>query len=151
MDNQWASQGSIKGQGKLYGPADGTKPNAFVSVGDIGEASAVVLAAPADHAFKKYTLAAEPITFNGIAAAFAAATGQEVEYVQVPYDAAVQSMVGMGFPEWAAKGICELLQLIDAGDPAATQSSRELQTLLGRAPTTFAGWLAPVAGAFKAE
>ena len=150
MDNQWASQGTIK-TGKLYGPADGSKPVALVSVSDVGEAAAAVLAAPADHAFKKYTLAAEPITFNGIAAAFATATGQEVEYIQVPYAAALQSMVGLGFPEWMAKGVCELLQLVDSGDAAATPSSRELAALLGRAPTSFAAWVGPVAGAFKAE
>lgn len=150
MDNQWASQGTIK-TGKLYGPADGSKPVALVSVSDVGEAAAAVLAAPADHAFKKYTLAAEPITFNGIAAAFATATGQEVEYIQVPYAAALQSMVGLGFPEWMAKGVCELLQLVDSGDAAATPSSRELAALLGRAPTSFVAWVGPVAGAFKAE
>lgn len=110
-----------------------------------------MLAAPTSHASKKYTLAGEPVTYNGIAAAFAAATGKEVGYVQVPYAAAVEAMVGMGFPEWQAKGVCDLLKLGDSGDPAATPSSRELETILGRAPTTFDGWVAPVAGAFKAE
>ena len=82
MENQWANQGSIKGQGKIYGPADGSKPVSLLSVGDAGEASAVVLAAPAEHAGKTYTLAAEATSFNKIAAAFSTATGKDVGYVR---------------------------------------------------------------------
>jgi hypothetical protein len=41
IDNQWANQASIKGQGKIYGPADGSKPTSLVSVADAGEAAAV--------------------------------------------------------------------------------------------------------------
>lgn len=150
MDNQWAAQGTIKGQGKIYGPADGTKQLSLVSVADVGEASAVVLAAPADHAFKTYTLAAAATTFDAVAAAFAAATGNDVGYVRVPYPDALSAMVGMGFPEWQAKGSCELMQLCDAGDKAAVLPTHELQALLGRAPTTFDAWASGVADAFKA-
>ena len=41
IDNQWANQASIKGQGTIYGPADGSKPTSLVSVADAGEAAAV--------------------------------------------------------------------------------------------------------------
>jgi hypothetical protein len=41
IDNQWANQASIKGEGKIYGPADGSKPTSLVSVADAGEAAAV--------------------------------------------------------------------------------------------------------------
>ena len=85
VDNQWANQGSIKAQGKVYGPSDGSKPVSLVTISDVGDASAAVLANPESHANKTYTLASDTVTFDKIAAGFATATGNNVEYVQVPY------------------------------------------------------------------
>ena len=150
VDNQWANQGSIKAQGKVYGPSDGSKPVSLVTISDVGDASAAVLANPESHANKTYTLASDTVTFDKIAAGFATATGNNVEYVQVPYAAALESMVGMGFPAWMAGGICDLMKLVDTGSPAAVCDSAALEALLGRSPTTFEQWLSPVAGGFKA-
>jgi uncharacterized protein YbjT (DUF2867 family) len=148
FENQFASQGSIKGQGKLYGPADPSKSLSLVGVADVGAASAAVLANLKGHVNKTYTLASEPTTFDQIAAAFSAAVGKEVAYVRVPYTAAEESMVGMGFPVWMAKGVLELLQLVDSG--AGVYDARDLTKLLGCAPTSFGAWAHSVAGGFKA-
>ena len=149
FENQWANQGSIKGQGKIYGPADPSKPVTLVGVSDIAAASAAVLVDPESHVNKTYTLASDTTTFGKIAAGFASATGNDCDYVQVPYPAALEAMVGLGFPEWQAKGVCELLRLVDSESPAAVNDTADLTKLLGGPPTTFEKWVASVAGGFK--
>jgi len=148
FDNQFMSQGTIK-QGQIYGPADPAKPVTLISVADVGGASANVLANAGKHVNKTYTLGADTLTFADIAAAFAAGTGQKVAYVQVPYPAATESMMGMGFPEIMANGMAELMKIIDDGN-AAVFAHSDLESLLGKAPTKFAAWVSGVAGAFKA-
>ena len=58
-------------------------------------------------------------------------------------------MVGMGIPQWQAGGICELLKLVDAEDASQILSTKDLETLIGRAPTSFKDWVSGVADAFK--
>jgi uncharacterized protein YbjT (DUF2867 family) len=150
FDNQWANQGSIKGEGKIYSPGDASKPVSLVSVADIGAASAAVLADPAAHAQKTYNLVSDTVTFNDIVAGFTKAVGREIGYVQVPYAAAIEAMVGLGFPRWQAGGVAELFELVDAGRPTMTVGTADLEKILGRPPTTFSAWVGGVAAAFKA-
>eukprot|EP00037_Helgoeca_nana_P025496 m.279576 g.279576 ORF g.279576 m.279576 type:complete len:57 (+) comp26969_c0_seq8:1-171(+) len=56
----------------------------------------------------------------------------------------------MGFPRWQAGGVAELFELADAGSPAMTLGTADLEKILGRAPTTFAAWVGGVGAAFKA-
>lgn len=51
-ENQWANAGSIKQQGKIYGPGNPTKEVSLVAVEDIGDAAAAVLLKPKSHANK---------------------------------------------------------------------------------------------------
>lgn len=148
-ENQWGNQGSIKGQAKIYSPTDPTKPTSLISVADIGEAIAAVLTAPSAHENKTYTLSSDTVTFGGIAKEFSEKIGQEVQYVQVPYPAAVEAMVGMGFPKWQAEGVCELMQLIDNEDPVAVVSTTDLESLLGHKPKSFKTWVDEVGDGFK--
>lgn len=148
MENQFANQGSITGEGKIYGPALGDKQFSLVSVNDVGEASANVLTHLSLHAGKTYTLASDVLTFNNIASTFTATVGKTVDYTTVPYVAAVDAMVGLGFPKWMASGIAELMKLIDDGSPAAILSTDDLKNLLGRKPTSFKEWIMSVGPAF---
>ena len=149
FDNQWANAGSIKGEGSIYGPADPSKQCSLISVSDAGEASAAVLANPENHVNKIYTLNSDTVTFDTIAASFSKAIGSDVKYVQVPYPAASESMIGMGFPAWMVKGLLELMKLVDSNSPAAIGDTTDLEALLGHAPTSFETWAASVAGGFK--
>jgi uncharacterized protein YbjT (DUF2867 family) len=150
MENQWASHGTIQADRKIYGSADPTKPSAFVAVADVGDAVATVLSAPDAHANKTYTLTSDVLSFGGIAAAFSTAIGNAVEYVRMPYDESIETIVELGFPRWQAVGVSEILKLVDDGDATAVGTTTELQGLLGRAPTSFAVWVGQVAAAFKA-
>lgn len=119
----------------------------MVAVADVGAAAANILAAPAPHAKKTYSLVSEHVSFNQVIDVFSGAIGTPVEYVQVPYDAAIDAMVGLGFPRWQAGGVAELLQLIDA-DTEVKPSTADLAGVLGRSPTTFKQWVDGVAAAF---
>jgi len=151
MENQFGNMGSIKGEGKIYGPADGSKPFTAASVDDIGAAAASVLASVGDYVNATIEVAAATSTFNDIASYFSEATGREVSYVQVPYDAALASMTGAGWPEWQAAGVLDLLRLIDADDAGAISETADTERVLGRAATTFKEWVLRVGGAFKAD
>lgn len=148
IDNNWASQGSIKEQGKIYGPV---KPDALltpIAVSDIAAVGAAVLANPGAHVNKTYKLATKPFSHNQLAAAFAAATGKAVEYVQVPYDAAKSAFLGLGYPEWQVDGILELYHHIDAG-ASYYAASDDVANVTGTAPVTVEQWTAQVGTAFK--
>lgn len=148
MENQYAAQGSIKEASTVYGPVDPNKKLSLVAVADIAAAAAAVLSSPGRHANSTYTLASDIITHAAIVAEFTRALGREISYVQVPYDAALEAFEGMGFPRWQASGVLELMKLADSGSTAALPSPQDLEKLLGRAPTTFAEFLAPIAAHF---
>jgi uncharacterized protein YbjT (DUF2867 family) len=148
IDNNWGQQATIKSQGKLYGPANPDAVFTPVAVSDIGDAFASILANPGPHAGKTYTLTSSPVSHAQIAAAFGKVTGKQVDYVQVPYDAAKQSFVGAGWPEWQADGLLELFKLFDAGSAATNNPTGDVKALTGKDPISTEQWVAQVGAAF---
>lgn len=138
-DNNYANVASIKGEGKIYNPADPTKAFTTATVGDIAQASATILQAPAAHASKTYDFAGPAYTHNDLAAAFTKTLEKPVEFVQVPYEAAKEAFMGMGFPEWQTDGILELYKFVDAD--TYRYPSADLEAILGRAPTGIEAWV----------
>lgn len=94
--------------GQIFGPADPTKPYSTVAIKDIADAAAAILANPAPHAGKTYSLASPAYTQTQLAAAFTASLGKPVAYIQVPYEAAKGSFISAGFQEWQVRacGLC---------------------------------------------
>jgi hypothetical protein len=113
----------------------------------------VLLAAPAAHANKTYDLISDTVDFNAIVAGFTAAVGRKIEYVHIPYDVAIEGMVGDGVPRWQAVALTELFELVDSGNynPAVTVGTSDLESIIGRTPTTFKAWVDSVAPAFMTE
>jgi len=147
FENHFGNAGTVKSQGAWYYPAKANVPVAGLSVSDIGEAAANVLAqGPAKHSNKTYTLAAEQQSWDAVAAVYTKVLGKPVKFVSVPDEAAIQAMTGMGYPESMAKGMCELHHEFDK---APVYPNTELTALLGRAPQTFEQWLTGNAAAFK--
>ena len=153
FENQWSYLGSIKDESKIYSPNDPAKPMSLVTVADIGAASAAVLAASAAHANKTYDLISDSVDFNAIVAGFTAAVGRKIEYVHIPYDVAIEGIVGDGVPRWQAVALTELFELVDSRNynPAVTVGTSDLESIIGRTPTTFKAWVDSVAPAFKTE
>ena len=148
IDNNWGNQASIKGQGAIYGPVDPTAQYTSIAVSDAGEAAAVILTHPTHHVHKTYTLTTALYTHADLAAAFAAATGKAVAYVQVPYPAAREAIL-KSLPEWQTDGVLELFKLIDTHNHAATLQTSDFKAIVGRDPLTITQWTAAVAAAFK--
>lgn len=151
IDNLWGSKGSIASQGKIYGPADPAAPYTFVAVQDVGAAAANILTASdrAKHANKTYQLTAPTTTETAVAAAFSKALGKQVDFVQVPFEAAKPAIVSAGLPEWQADGVLQLYKFINDRDPIASPVTHDIELLAGRPPTTAEQWVNSVAAAFK--
>jgi uncharacterized protein YbjT (DUF2867 family) len=150
IDNNFGNKGSIVGQSAIYGPVSPDKPYTPVAVDDVGNASATILSDYSKHAGSHYTIVSDRFTHGELAAAFSKALGREIKYIQVPYDAAKEAMVGLGFPEWQAGGVIELFKLIDEGAPEADIADvGDYKKITGADPTTLDGWLSKYGGFFK--
>ena len=71
----------------------------------------------------------------------------QVNYVQVPYEAAKQAFLKM-LPEWQTDGVIELLKLIDDGASGPVVHD-DFEVVVGHAPLSIEQWTAQVGGAFK--
>lgn len=100
-------QAAMMKGGALYVPAgDGRAP--FVDVRDIAAVAAHVLSEDG-HDGRVYDVTGPAaVSYADVAAAFSAALGRAVTYVDVPADAARQSMTGAGLPGWLADALNEL-------------------------------------------
>ena len=107
----------------------------MIDVRDIVDVAAAVLTGNG-HQSKSYILTGpEAISFNDVAAAFSKVLGKEVKYVSVPGEAAQQSMVGMGLPEWIAKGYVELSE--GFSENFANKATDNVATLTGHPARSF--------------
>jgi len=65
-----------------------------------------------------------------------------VKYVQVKPEDALKSMVGAGWPEWQAKGVLELQDLINKKDPVSSLVTDDFKNIVGHkshSPSTWIG------------
>jgi len=149
IDNNFAHVQSIKSQGVFYGPGQSDKKFTPIAVADIGKAAAAILIDPSKHINKTYKLTTTPFSQDDVAAAFTAALGKPVKYIQVPYDAAQKSFLSAGFEDWQVTGILELLNLIDGLSGVTNDPSNDFKTITKEEPTTIAQWVDSVKGAFQ--
>lgn len=92
-----------------YRPFRADATYAPVAVADIGDAFAAVAKDVSKHVNKTYILTGpEEISGNQLAQIFSRVVGKEVKFQEVSDEAAVQSMVGSGWPKWQAEGVAEL-------------------------------------------
>lgn len=147
-DNNWAQAGSIKADGKFYGPAQPDKKFSTVALSDVADCVAAIAAAPAAHEDKTYILCSPAYSHAELAAAFTASTGKDVEFVEVPDDAALESFKGLGMPEWQAKGVVELYNLINRDE--GVFPADDVKTITGRDAVTIQDWVESVKGGFTA-
>ena len=139
-------------QSSIYLPVDPTKPLRSVVVADAGKAGAAILVSYKSHTNKTYTIVSDRHTYNDVAAEFSKALGKEIKYIRVPYEAAKEAFMGMGFPEWRTDGVLEFYKLIDSGSPLLTSQAdlTQFEQITGEKPTNFETWISQVADVFKA-
>lgn len=150
VNNFWGFKDQIVNQGTISYPLDPEKLFTPVVVEDAGKAGAAILAHPSKHAGKTYNIVSDRITFGDAARAFSEALGKQITYTHVPYEAAKQSFLGMGFPEWQVNGIIEQFKLFDSGAPETNYADlSDYETITGEKPTTVKAWVSKNAPGFQ--
>lgn len=134
MQNTMMAAQTIASDGVIYWDM-GDGKLAMIDLRDIVDAALAVLTGTG-HEGKSYILTGpEAISLHEVAATFSKVLGKDVKYVSVPGEAALQSMVGMGMPEWIAKGYNELSEGFSEG--FANRATDNVVTLTGHPARSF--------------
>ena len=146
MQNIMMAAESIASEGNIYMPFKDGKLG-MIDIRDIADVSAVVLTEEG-HEGKTYTPSGpKSISLTEVAAAFSSALDKEVNYIDVPMEAADESLSGMGFPEWNKNAYLEYFKAYSEGWGDYTSS--DVEDLTGnpaRSIETFAKDFAQVFG-----
>ena len=145
MQNLLMSAGSVAGQGTIYS-ALGDAKVPMIDARDIGAVAAKILAAPAAHAGKTYTLTGAPVTMAQVAAAVGEAVGKPVSYVPVPVSGLVDSIAKMGLDDFQQVALRDYFTAYASGWMA--EPTTTVKELLGRAPRSVTEFARDFAGAF---
>lgn len=101
------------------------------------------------HEDKSYTLTVpEALTFNDVAKQLSEVTGRQIDYVNLPDEAALQGFLGAGMPHWLATNLVTLFQILrEDADPPITPDVRRLT---GREPRMLRDFLEDHKAVFRA-
>jgi uncharacterized protein YbjT (DUF2867 family) len=114
MQNTMMAAQTIASDGMIYWDMKDGRLG-MIDVRDIVDVALAVLTG-SGHEGKSYILTGpEAISFHDVADTFSKVLGKDVAYVSVPGEASLESMVGMGFPEWIAEGYVELMEGFSEG------------------------------------
>lgn len=135
MTNLLGSAEGVRHAGSLFAPADGASV-AMIDPRDVAAVAAVALLED-EHEGKIYTLTGpEVIAFERVAEELSAVAGRHVQFVSVPDEAARQSMIEQGLPEFVAGQIVAVFGFLRQG--AQDRTNDTVRALTGRKPQTFA-------------
>ena len=125
---------SIASDGMIYMPYKDGKLS-LVDIRDIAEAAALTLTTDG-HNSKSYVLTGPAsISMNEVAAELSKALDKEVTYMNVPLEAARESMLAMGLNDWFAGAFLEYMENFSNGGGDFT--SDEFEKLTGHPPKSF--------------
>lgn len=146
MTGLLGSADAVRHTGKLFAPADDAKI-AMVDPADVGAVAAVLLTEDGHDGMTYSVTGPESITFRDVAGHLSAATGRNIEFIDVGDEVARASMVDSGAPVWLANSLVRLFGKLRVG--ACAQVTDTVEVLTGRAPRTFADWARDHATAFS--
>jgi uncharacterized protein YbjT (DUF2867 family) len=137
MSNLLAAAEQVATEGRLYAPA-GQAEVAMIDPRDVGTAAAAVLASSGGEE-RTYVLAGPAaITYSQVAGELSAATGREVEFVDVPDEGARQGLVAAGVPDFVADQMIRIFSMFRQG--VAARVTDTVETLTGSRPRSFAAF-----------
>ena len=114
MQNTMMAAQSVASEGVVYMAFQDGKVG-MVDVRDVADVAVKVLTEDG-HEGKTYTLTGPAsISFHDVAAGLSKALGKQVNYVDVPIDAARQAMISMGLPEWIADAFGKYFEVFSEG------------------------------------
>lgn len=125
---------SVKKEGKFYMPLGDGKVS-YIDARDIAAVAVEVLLSD-EHAGKVYDLTGpEALSHQEMATLLSEATGKQIEFVDVPEEAARQTMESQHTPAAIADALLELYAAQKAGKSAKVTST--VQEITGRTPHSF--------------
>jgi uncharacterized protein YbjT (DUF2867 family) len=146
FQNMLWSAGSIKEQGAFYLPLRDARQS-LVDVRDIAAVAVRVLTEPG-HEGQTYEITGpQSLSYADVAATLTKVLGKPVRYVDVPPEAARESMLKAGMPRWNADALTELYTAFATGRFAYTTDV--VQRLTGRAPVSFEQFACAHTAAFQ--
>ena len=152
MTNLLAALEPVAAQGVLPAPA-GAGAIGMIDPRDVAAVGAVALAGDG-HAGRAYRLTGpEPVTYADIADALGRAIGRQVEYVDVPPEAARAGMEATGMPAWLVDHLDRAFALVRVG--ALEETTDVVHAVSGREPRDIAAFarevFAPAAAAHQQQ
>jgi uncharacterized protein YbjT (DUF2867 family) len=137
MSNVLAGADHVAREGRLYAPA-GTARVAMIDPRDVGAAAAAVVGG-AVHDRSTYVLTGpRAITYAQVAGVLSAATGRDIQYIDVPDQQAKQAMIHEGLSDFAAQQVVNVFAMLRNG--VAEQVTETVEWLTGRPPRDFAAF-----------
>jgi uncharacterized protein YbjT (DUF2867 family) len=127
MQNTIMAAQTITSNGTIYWDMKDGKLG-MIDVRDIADAALAVITGEGYEGQEFILTGPEAISFNDVAEIFSKVLDKEVKYVNVPGDASFRSMVGMGMPEWIAKGYVELSEGFSKNFAGRTTKNVEILT-----------------------
>jgi uncharacterized protein YbjT (DUF2867 family) len=144
--NMLWSAATIKDHAAFYLPMRDARQS-LVDVRDIAAVAEAVLTGPG-HEGKTYEITGpESLSYADVAATLSRVLGRPVRYVDVPPEAARESMLKAGMPGWNADAVTELYGAFATGQFGYTTDA--VQRITGRPPIPFERWARENAAAFR--
>jgi uncharacterized protein YbjT (DUF2867 family) len=141
----WSAD-TIRGHGAFYLPLRDARQS-LVDVRDIAAVAEAVLTGPG-HEGRAYDITGpESLSYADVAATLTRVLGKPVRYVDVPPEAARESMLKAGMSAWTADALTELYGAFATGRFGDTTDAVERVT--GRPPIRFEQWATENAAAFR--
>ena len=148
MQNTMMAAQTISSDGVIYWDMKDGKLG-MIDVRDIADAAYAVITGKG-HEGKSYILTGpEAISFNDVAKIFSDVLHKEVKYVNVPHEASIQAMTGMGIPQWIAEGFAELDE--GFGENFANDTTKNVETLTWHPARSFKQFATEFAQVFSGE
>ena len=145
MQNLMAAVQTIASDGAMYWPfGDGRA--GMIDVRDIVDVAVETLLSDG-HEGRTYTLTGPAsISMHDVAGALTTALDKDVSYVNVPVEAAVESMVGMGFPQFMADTFGELF--VSFAKNGADRATPDVEQVTGHPARSIDEFARDLASAF---
>ena len=144
--NMLWSAGTIKDHGAFYLPM-GNARQSLVDVRDIAAVAVEVLTGTG-HEGKTYVITGpESLSYHQVADKLSTVLGRSIRYVEVPPEAALDSMLKAGMAKWNAHAVTELYGTFAAG--GAVQTTDTVERITERGPISFDQFVRDHAAAFS--
>jgi len=145
MQNVLLDAPTIQATDVIYS-AMGPARLAYMDRRDVAAAVATVLLEDG-HTGEDYAVSGPALLdYAEITAQLAKAIGRPLTCIDVPVEAALQGMLGMGLPGWFAEAYAGIIQFAKEGPPQVLTT--KFQDIVGRPPTSFAQFASEQRSAF---